>query len=500
MKWKIIALTIVASMFVFAALAAGAGNLPLSVTVKCNGNCKQDDLTEGYFWANKGEKITLTAYTEGGLGKKNYLWTESGKQVSASGFYTMTVSDKETTIFLVVSDDGGSIKKTIKVFPKSEWVCPLPDFSSEVIIEDKITGRTEWSVGSKFALKVKLNSEICSGKVFWESDSDSVVLSNSSVKGRVARIDVVVAKQNIRGWAEVKAVITDGNVVRDRKFNIRIVGNTPPKLKMDYENPFSNSVLSVDLSKSTTGENGNENNDFFSSVSAELIKNGSVMDSVKITPNNKVIPLLGLHTGEMGNDYQLRVKITDSQGITVSETTGKFTVFEGNSKKDLLIMKVVAPNICYVNQKCKIDASNVSRRYDGNVYFRFYDITHRDKEELSNAIGGYCQSEICWHIFPYSGNYTIRVEAKSKNGRTGVQELTITVIDNSTVVKPTISATPKQTPKTAPTIPQKKALAPMSASAQKYPQNSSSSSFPAMTEIIFSAIALVVTLYAVRKK
>lgn len=495
MKWKIIALTVVVSMFVFAALAAGAGNLPLSVTVKCGGNCKNDDLTEGHFWADKGEKITLTVHTDGGNGKKNYLWTESGKQVSASGFYTMTVSDKESAIFLVVSDDGGSIKKTIKVFPKSEPVCSLPDFSSEIIIEDKIAGKTEWSVGSKFALRVKLNSEVCSGKIFWESDSDSVVLSNSSVKGKIARIDVSIVKQNAKGWAGIRAVITDGNVVRDRKFNIRIVDNTPPTLKMDYENPFSNSILEVDLSGSTTGSNGNENNDFFSNVSAELMKNGVVIDFVKITPNNKVIPLMGLHTSEIGDDYQLRVKITDSQGITVSETTGKFTVFEGNSKKDPLIMKVVAPNICYVNQKCKIDASNVSRRYDGNVYFRFYDITHRDKEELSNAIGGYCQSEICWHIFPYSGNYTIRVEAKSKNGRTGVQELTIAVIDNSTVVKPTPTITPKQTTKTASTTPQKRALISTSEPARKYPQES-----PTMIRMIFSAIAIVIALYAVRKK
>lgn len=501
MKWKIIALTltVVTLIFIFTTLAAGASNLPLSVTVKCGGSCKNDDLTEGYFWANKGEKTTFTVHTEGGNGKKNYLWT-GGQRASKDSFYAVTVSDEETTIFLIVSDDGGSIQKTIKVFPKSERVCPLPDFSSEVIVEDKISGRTEWAIGSKFALKVKLNSEVCSGKVFWESDSDSVVLSNSSIKGRVARIDVVV-KQNIRGWAEVKAVITDGNVVRYREFNIRIIDNTPPTLKMDYKNPFSNSILEVDLNGSATGRNGNENNDFFSSISAELIKNGVVIDFVKITPNNKVIPPMGLHTGEMGDDYQLRVKITDSQGITVSETTEKFTVFEGNSQKDPLIMKVIAPKNCYVNQKCKIDASNTFRRYDGNVSFHFYDVTHGDKEELSNANGGYCRSEICEHIFPYPGNYSIKVEAESKNGRTGVQKLVITVIGNSTVIRPTPAATLKQNPKIAPTTPQKvKTPASISATAQKYPQNSQPSSFPAMTKVIFSAIALIVVLYAVRKK
>lgn len=493
MKWKIIALALtVMLMFVFATLAAGASNLPLSVTVKCSENCKEDDLTKGHFLANKGEKITLTVHTEGGNGKKNYLWTD-GQKVSKDSFYAVTVSDEETTIFLVVSDDGGSIQKTIKVFQKSEWVCPLPDFSSEIIAEDKISGRTEWAIGSKFALLAKLNSEVCSGKVFWESDSDSVVLSNSSIKGRVAKIDVVVAKQNIRGWAEVKVVITDGNVVRDREFDIRIVDNTPPTLKMDYENPFSNCVLSVDLSKSTTGRNGNENNDFFSSVSAELIKNGVVIDFVKITPNNKVIPLMGLHTGKMGNDYQLIVKITDSQGITVSETTEKFTIFEGNSKKDPLIMKVIVPKTCYVNQKCKIDASNTSWRYDGNVSFRFYDVTHKNKEELFNANGGYCRSEICEHIFPYPGNYSIRVEAESKNGRTGAQELTITVISNSTAIRPTQTTTPKQSPKTAPTTPQK-IKTPTSISE---PVQTSSQT---MTKIIFSAIALVIALYVVRKK
>jgi len=420
--------------------------VPLTVDVRCSGGeCVINKIPNGFaFYADPDSDLTLTPFAEGGIGNKRYRWEKDNRVVLDSIFLQIVVT-KEEEYLLTVTDDGGSIERIIKIFPRSKRDCTIT--LSPIKLNDKISVREEireYAIGDTFSLIIPYTTTgECDIKIKWDTKDSGIIIKSPNSK--TTEIEIGSSAKNEKKI--IKATISDGSKSKEKEINITVVRNSPPSFKLDFDYPESNSVFEIEIKDLKTGISSNENNDFIQNYYAELKNNNNVLISrVSWTRRSyeEKIPIIRMKTKGMGS-HNLTVTITDSHGAG-STITENIEVVEGNNKKTPLVMILDDPIYCQAGEECKISALKTFLRYEKNANFAFYDITQGKEKELSNSRGGYCKgSPVCNHNFEYPGTYKIRVKAFHA-GRTGVVDVNVNVKNNESHVKQILTPTSTRTP------------------------------------------------------
>ncbi|MDF1497911.1 MAG: hypothetical protein P1P85_00945 [Patescibacteria group bacterium] len=448
-KRKICLLIVLEIFLLISVISVAQAVVPLTVDVRCNGGeCVINKIPNGFvFYADPDSDLTLTPFVEGGIGNKRYRWEKDNRVVLDSRFL-QTVVTKEEEYLLTVTDDGGSIERIIKIFPRSKRDCTIT--LSPIKLNDKVSVREEireYAIGDTFSLIIPYTTTgECDIKIKWDTKDSGIIIKSPNSK----TTEIEIGSSAKTEKKIIKATISDGSKSKEKEINITVVRNSPPSFKLDFDYPESNSDFEVYLEELKTGSNSNENNDFIQSYYAELKNNNNVLISrVSWTRRSyeEKIPIIRMKTKGMGS-HNLTVTITDSHGAG-STLTKDVEVFEGSNKKTPLVMNSLPNRIdCKTGEECKINAWKVFDRYNRQASLRFYDKTNK-KTPLTNLKGGYCESPTCIHIFEYQGTYIVGVEAGYLN-RKGFKEITVVVTDNETksdiapkqILTPTSTRTP----------------------------------------------------------
>ena len=402
----------------------------LSAQIKCSGCYNSNGDT---FWVSTGETIILVAFSSGGVGNKEYKWTaENGEVVLGSSLKLIFTERVEYT--LVVTDDIGHVSKTVKIVPASFESSCLPSFRS-VTIYDKY-GRSEYSARDIFEVRARLKDvrDCPNYDLYWKADDENIVFTNPNS----TKTDVIIGQGVGNGNMTITAVITDGSVVRDEDIVVKIVSNSPPKISVRYDQPFSYTNFNVYFDGSTTGKNRDENNDFIRLVSINFFdESGNLIDNVvKRGYKERKIPYLTVRPNGKGICF-FNATITDSHGLT-SDINETLEVKKGNTGKDIPVVFVSDDVVyCEIGEKCKIDASETRTRDPDISTFGFY---YSNGEEIVNSDGDYCSGPVCEFIPTYPGTHEIKITAKYfGNDNIGSKKITVDVNGNKT--KPALIST-----------------------------------------------------------
>ena len=427
-------------LFVFTQVAYAADLL--SVQVNCQGCSSKAGIPGGYqFNADVGKTITLTAFSTGGVGNKCYEWTKEGRTVCDSASFLLIVAE-DAEYILTVTDDAGSVSKLVKIVSRipKESKC-LPSFKTSIAVKSDISGKTEYSAGESFTVKVRLDTRDCPSsnyRFYWRADDENIIFVNPNSTATEVRIG-----QGIKsGKVKIEAIVTDGVVTRSRQIEIKIVKNTPPQFEIGYSKPvYSYTWFNVHCIDFESGEYGDEDNDFLYKCSVVLRneKGEIVSSSTKIARYGKVSSFR-LKPGGIGiKTIELTAWDSHKASTTKNET---ICVVKGNTGKDVPIVRASDTVYCIVGEVCVIDASATDRDVSS---FRFYNAD--TEEQLANPKGNYCSGPVCNHNFTYPGTYRIRIEANYFNqDNTGYKIVTVVVNPSDTSV--TSDPTPTPIPQT----------------------------------------------------
>jgi len=413
----------------------------LSVEIKCQG-CDIKIVSGWYeLRPNAGEKIILTAHSSGGVGSKNYLWTKDSQQVCISSSYSITVSEETEEYLLTVSDDVGSIKKWIRIVPKLPPRKCLPEFKSDIDLDDK-TGREEWSAGDVFILKAKLDMSDCSDpnyKLHWESDNPGIIF----VKLSPIKTEVRIIEGAKTGDTIIKAVLSNNFQERKKKIIIKIVDNTPPEIvSIRYDKPLSYTRFNVYVD-ATSGKSGNENNDFVQCSIVFRNETGRIIDSDSRTIKSGDFNFVFRLMPEGREIYSIEAVLKDSHGMISSVDSEMFKVEKGDTGKDMPVIFVPDVIYCMQGEECKIDASETSIRDKDISTFGYY----LDGKEILNEDGNICSGRVGSFIFNYPDIFEIEVRGKYfGNDNIGSKTTTVVVSKNETASTPAPTPTPTPTP------------------------------------------------------
>ena len=394
---------------------------PLLVQVSCQGCSNRIDIPDGYkFYADAGKSVTLTASSTGGVGSKSHSWTRDGNVVCDRASFQLTVGEDSIEYILIVADRGGSVSKTIRVVPNliQESKC-LPDFRGGITIRDRVSGRTEYSAGDSFTVRVCLETRYCPDsnyEFYWTADDENIIFANPNSTETEVRIGQGICS----GKVKIEAIITNGEVIKrpkDGGIEIEIVGNTPPQFDIECDGTiYSCERFEVWPSNFEPGERG-ESGDFLHSCSAVLRnENGSIVSSAapRTVRRDGKIPHLRLKPDGFKGVYSIEMTVEDSHlaSTTMVEYIGN--ILRGKNDRNAPI--VYTPDIiyCIVGEVCEIDASETEDKDKYVSNFGFYNVV--TKERLSNLKGDYCSGSVCNHIFTYPGTYRVKIEANYFNG------------------------------------------------------------------------------------
>lgn len=409
----------------------------LSAQIKCEG-CYNSDGCK--FWVDEGKTITLIAYSSGGIGNKEYEWTdECGKIVLGNSLKLIFTENIEYT--LVVTDDIGYITKTVEIVPASSKSSCIPNFRS-VAVQDEYR-RSEYSAGDIFEVRARLKDtrECPNYNFYWEADDQNIAFTNpSSIK-----TDVIIGQGVKRGNITVTAVITNGEVKRKQSITVKIVDNYPPQISVRFDQPFSYTKFNVYFDGSTTGKSRDENNDFIREYTVTLFdENGNLVDSaVRRGYAGREISCLSVKPNGWGI-YFLEATITDSHGLT-SNITETIEVKKGNTGKDVPVIFVSDDVIyCKIGEICKINAGETRRRDSEVSMFGYY---YSNGEQIVNPNSDCCSGPVCEFIPTYPGTHKIKITAKYfGNDNIGSKIITVIVTDNKSVTPAPTKARPISTP------------------------------------------------------
>lgn len=411
---------------------------PLSVQVNCR-ECSEQD---GYkFYADAGKSVTLTASSNGGIGSKSYSWTKEGSVVCEYASFALTVAEDNVEYILTVTDNRGSVKKTIEIVPifSQESKC-LPGFIGEIIVTDRVSGREEYSVGDILTARIRIDTRDCPNsdyQFYWMADDENIIFTEPDS----TKTEVRIGQGTKNGNVEIEAIITNGKIERSCDVEIEIVSNTPPEFGIEHSEPVCSytrfDAYCVDFKPGKRGESG----DFLHSCSA-VLKNegGEIVSSVSRTASRGKVSSLRLKPEEIGI-YFIEMTVEDSHGAatTMNKT---IQVTKGNTGKDIPVVRAPDTIYCIVNEVCRIDASETTRRDKYVSNFRFYNVA--TKEQLVNPAGHYYSGSVCNHIFTYPGTYRIRIEANYFDEDNIGSKIVTVIVSSGNVFAPT--PTPTATP------------------------------------------------------
>jgi len=414
----------------------------LSVEVKCQ-ECDIKIVSGRYeLRPNAGEKIILTAYSSGGIGNKNYLWTKDSQQVCIYSSCPITVSEETEEYILTVSDDVGSIKKWIRIIPKSLPQKCLPIFKSGIDLDDEV-GRKEWSAGDAFNLEVRLDKSDCPDSdsdysFHWESDNSGIIFSSPYSTETEVRI---IEGARI-GDTTIKAVLSNNFQKRKKEIIIKIVDNTPPEIvSIRYDKPLSYTRFNVYVD-ATSGESGNEGNDFVQCSIIFKNETGRIVDSDSRTIKSGDFNFVFRLRPEGREIYSIEVALKDSHGMISLVAIEMFKVEKGDTGKDIPVIFVSDIIYCTQGEECKIDASETHSRDKDISTFGYY----LDGKEILNKDGNICSGRVGSFVFDYPDTFEIEVRGKYfGNDNIGSKIITVVVSKNETTPALISTLTPAPT-------------------------------------------------------
>ncbi|MEA1936987.1 MAG: hypothetical protein U9N04_02645 [Patescibacteria group bacterium] len=441
--------------FVCAQMVCAAG--PLLIKVSCQGCSNEVDIPDGYkFYADAGKSITLTVSSSGGSGDKSYRWIESGAVVCNRASFQSIVAEDDVEYVLVVTDDGGSRSKIIKISPIQESKC-LPSFRRGINLRDQTRDRVEYSVGDSFTVEARLDTRDCPDSNYqfcWVADDENIIFA----KPNSTKTEVRIGQGTRNGKVEIEARITNPSVkfVRSRDIEIKIVGNTPPsEVRIAvHDEPVSYTDFEICCVSFKTGERGNEHKDFIRKCSATLKdETGNIIDRAsRMVAKDREIPCLRLRPEGVGI-YFVEYTVEDSHGLT-STVNEPIEVNKGNTGKDVPVIDTPDTINCVVGEVCKIKTVSRGNRDNATATGFEYWLMHEGKktERLSSSIsGGFCSGPECSQVFEYPGTYTIMIEGRYFEGNNR-RESKIGSGIVTVIVSSNVSATPMSTPVLTPAM------------------------------------------------
>lgn len=434
MKRKLIMMVVI---FVLTTAVVYASNPPQAI-ITCNG-C--NEISEGYLlvYVDRESTITMSGISsQDDTGIASYVWIKDGTIVSKNVQYSFIATEDAKYILTVTDGENKSDSEMIEI--RLKYVAPpnrcLPDWKGEIISSSK----KDLIIGDKIVLDANLQSSDCVDyKIEWFVDDSSIIILNKNSE----RTQIEIGEGSRIGTHTIKVVLSNDEKSREHKTQINIVRNTPPTLVANYEFPYSYGYMFVDFSESETGSNGDEYNDCIQRCYVRLsdeYENFVSDGSWNIDHNRKPLSVK-IDTAKMGRHF-LHMEIEDSHGI-VSTVKEEIWVKEGDSKFDPLIVKAPDRVPCIAGEECKFSADETRLHYKGkSINFAYHDITYEGHpERLANPDGHYLTGPEFRHIFPYSGNYVVRVTATSGD-RSGFKDVVVIVTDNGTILEPIPTPTP----------------------------------------------------------
>jgi hypothetical protein len=408
----------------------------LSTQIRCDGCYSWDYAPGGYmFWVDIGEKITLTAFSVGGIGNKEYRWTaENGETVLGSSLELIFTESVKYT--LVVTDDIGYITKTVEIVQSSSGSSCLPSFRS-VAIQDEYR-RSEYSAGDIFEVRARLkDTRDCPNyNFYWEADDENVAFTSpNSIK-----TDVIIGQGVRKGNMTITAVITNGEIKRKQSVIVKIVANTPPEIvsiRCDESLSYTRFNIYVDA---ISGKSGNENNDFVRCSIILKNETGRAIDSgFKTIKSGGFNFVFGLRPEGRGI-YFVEVILKDSHDMISPIDSKMLKVEKGDTGKDIPVVFVSSDVIyCKVGEMCAINAGETKRRDPDISTFGYY----MNGEQIVNPNGDYCSGPVCKFIPTYPGTNDVKITAKYfGNDNIGSKIITVIVSENKTSI--TLTPTPTQ--------------------------------------------------------
>jgi hypothetical protein len=480
-------LIMIMMIFALTAAVACASNPPQAI-ITCSG-C--NEISEDYLlvYADYGSTITLSGISsQDDVGIVSYIWTKNEVVVNKNAQYSFIVTEDAKYVLTVTDGDNKSDNETVEI--RLKYVAPpkrcLPDWKGGIVLSNK----EDLEIGDEITLDANLKPSDCVDyKIEWYVDDPNIIILNKN--SEITRIRI--GNGSRIGTHTIKVVLSNNGKSRKHETQINVVRNTPPTLVIDYEYPYSYGYLYVDFSESKTGINGNEYNDYLRRcyVRLEDEHGNFVSDGSWDSLRNKMPPIIKVKTYKMGTHYII-VTIKDSHGLT-STVKEEIWVKEGDSKSDPLIVRVSSSRItCIAGEECVFSAYQTCLLYPSkSINFVYHDVTYKNyPERLANPNGYYLTGPGFRHIFPYSGNFIVRVTATSGD-RSGIKDVDVIVTDNGTILEPTLilTTTPTQTEIISP-VP-KPTYTPL-------PFQTSSTETPGMK--IWTAIAMIIMVFVSKRR
>lgn len=429
-------LIIVIAVLMLTTVIVSASNPPQAV-ITCYGS---NEVSEGRLvvYVDSGSKVALIgSSSQDDVGIVSHVWTKDGTVVSENVWYSPVVTENTEYVLTVTDGEGKSDSETIEI--RLNYIASpnndLPNWKGEILSSNE----DDLLIGDEIILDANIESSDCVGyEIEWSTGDDNIIIVNKSSE----RTKIKIGKGTAIGKHTIEVVLSNSEKSRDQEIDISVVKNTPPTLVIDYEYPFSYGTLLVDFSESKTGSNGNEYNDRIQRCYVRLDNESGefVSDGSWDVDHNRMPLSVRVKTMKMGN-HSIYVTIEDSHGA-ISTIREDIWVQEGNSKRDLLMVKAPDTVTCIAGKECKFSVYQTYSLYkDIGVSFSYFDMTYLDNpEELASPDGYYLTGYNFRHIFPYSGNYTVKVIVASGGDRTGFKNVDVTVLENKTVESALVSS------------------------------------------------------------
>ena len=492
-------LIIVIAALMLTTVIASASNPPQAV-ITCYGS---NEVSEGHLvvYVDSGSKVALIgSSSQDDVGIVSHIWTKNGTVESENVWYSPVVTENTEYVLTVTDGEGKSDSETIEV--RLNYVAPpnnnLPNWKGEILSSNE----DDLLVGDEITLDANIQSSYCVGyEIEWSVRDDNIIIINKSSE----RTKIRIGEGTAIGKHTIEVVLSNSEKSRDQEIRINVVKNTPPTLTIDYEYPFSYGTLRVDFSESKTGSNGNEYNDYIQRCYVRLDDgSGNFVNDGSWDVDHSRMPLsVAVKTMKMGN-HSIYVTIEDSHGA-VSTTREDIWVQEGNSTRDPLIVKAPDTVTCMAGKECKFSVYQTYQLYKdrGGVSFSYFDMTYESNpEKLASPDGYYLTGYNFRHIFPYSGNFTVKVVVTGSGDRYGFKNVNVTVIENETAESVSVSSnqtliltsTQEQTPTPAQT---KLVVAPQ---ATPYLSETSTAETPGMKAWMAITMIIMAIVFIGKKK
>lgn len=383
-------------------LAANA--LPLSEIITCRGCAlAQAGIDDFSAYVATGAVIELV----GPSGYQSYIWTGGGQAVYAQNIKAKITGD---IAYVLKITDGTSVKsKTVQIkLTSSSQNIGVPELS-EIELDNGLW-RIALAVGDRFRTKADWSNanNYANISFYWEVEPESGLLieNKNSKETWIKVLKMPEAGKN----PTIKAIITNGNSRNEKNVMVRIVSNTAPTVRSNYDTPLSNKPFEVrcSLSKCFTGKEYNDDGDFFAEFSVSLIEAGGTIIGpvVKTFNRNSAQDLtVSIPAGSEGKKT-LRVTGKDSHGLS-SIFEEPILVGFGNTAEDAPYIKLVEPVEC-IGMECVFNTDK-TEDHDIGLFRKFEIKTASGFEKLFDKGGHLCTAPVCRTVFRETGKKEIKI-------------------------------------------------------------------------------------------